>query len=123
MKINPRWMPQWRVLFQDHDVSQVRLSVFVSEDLEHFEGHFPGFGVLPGVVQIDWAVDLAREFFSIPCDGFYKMDQVKFQALALPNMQMELVLSWNASKGRLGFVYQNEQKKYSSGSLYWAVTP
>jgi 3-hydroxymyristoyl/3-hydroxydecanoyl-(acyl carrier protein) dehydratase len=121
MKTNPRWMPQWHVLSQDNRASEVVLSVLVSDDIEHFEGHFPGLGVLPGVVQIDWAVDCARQFFPIPAQGFYKLEQLKFQALVLPNVTVDLVLSWASEKGRLNFVYRDEKKTYSSGALFWTV--
>lgn len=121
MKTNPRWMPQWQVLSQNDAASEVILSVFVSDDIEHFEGHFPGLGVLPGVVQIDWAVVFARQFFPIPMHGFHQLEQLKFQALLLPNATVELALSWIPSTGRLNFVYRDEKKTYSSGALFWTV--
>lgn len=33
----------------------------VPEDLASFEGHFPGAPIVAGTVQLDWAVELARE--------------------------------------------------------------
>jgi 3-hydroxymyristoyl/3-hydroxydecanoyl-(acyl carrier protein) dehydratase len=35
----------------------------VPPTLEHFRGHFPGFPILPGVVQLDWAVRFGRLHF------------------------------------------------------------
>ena len=31
--------------------------------LEHLRGHFPGFPILPGIVQLDWAVRFGRLHF------------------------------------------------------------
>lgn len=116
-----QWMPTWQLVSQGNEGRHIHLEVFVSSGIEHFRGHFPGFGVLPGVVQIDWAVRLARHFFQIPTHTFRGMEQIKFQAMVLPEMTLQLVLDWDSNLGRLSFAYQEGFKKYASGRLVWSA--
>ena len=47
-------------------------------DLTAFQGHFPGHPVLPGVVQVDWAVRFGSEAFG-PLGRFRAIEHLKFQ--------------------------------------------
>lgn len=100
----------------DQDSEQVILDLHVPAGLAHFPGHFPGLPILPGVVQVDWAVRHAREHFALT-GGFTALENVKFQALVLPDAQLELTLTWDAGKSRLEFVFATRQRKYSSGRI------
>jgi 3-hydroxymyristoyl/3-hydroxydecanoyl-(acyl carrier protein) dehydratase len=119
MKTEAQYLPQWQVIAIDAEKSRVALQLHVQSELEHFKGHFPGFGVLPGVVQLDWVVRLARQYFQITDEGFLGMEQIKFQSIVLPEALIELKLEWDSSRRRLSFVYQDIAKIYSSGRLIW----
>jgi 3-hydroxymyristoyl/3-hydroxydecanoyl-(acyl carrier protein) dehydratase len=114
-------LPEWRIEQVNDARTSARLALHVMPELEHFRGHFPGFGVLPGVVQIDWAVRLARQVLPVPASGFRAMEHLKFQALVLPGAQLHLQLDWDNDRGRLGFSYSQGPKACSSGRLTWAV--
>ena len=58
-------------------------------DLQAFQGHFPGHPVLPGVVQVDWAIRFGTRAFG-DLGGFRGIDQLKFQALIRPGDVVEL---------------------------------
>lgn len=119
MRAEAQWMPQWVATSIDHENCRVVLRLHVANELEHFKGHFPGFGVLPGVVQIDWAARLARQYFQVPSAGFAGMEQIKFQAIVLPQALLDLKLEWDPERRKLGFIYQYGGKTYSSGRLIW----
>ena len=44
---------------------QLALSLMIPATLLYFRGHFPNFPILPGIVQLDWAVQYSREHFDL----------------------------------------------------------
>ena len=96
---------------------QVVLDLHIPASIVHFSGHFPGLAVLPGVVQIDWAVHFVQEHFALT-SKFTMMENIKFQALILPDARLELSLHWNnATKESFEFSFATSQRKYSSGRI------
>lgn len=81
-----------------------------------FRGHFPDFPVLPGVVQVDWALRLAVEAFG-PQGAFQGIRLLKFQGLLQPGMAVELVLEPKPERGTLTFAYHAEGERRSSGVI------
>ena len=94
---------------------EVRISLEVSPDLEAFAGHFPDNPILPGVVQIDWAVRLAGQHLGLterPRDF-----QVKYHHIIRPNEPLLLTLKLDPVKRQLSFSYVSEERLMSSGLL------
>jgi 3-hydroxymyristoyl/3-hydroxydecanoyl-(acyl carrier protein) dehydratase len=96
------------------DGKAVTLRLFVPRTLGHFDGHFPGCPILPGVVQIDWAVRLARQHFGQLSES-YGVDGFKCRAPVLP--ESELVLRLECDPGRLRFAYADGARTVSSGTV------
>jgi len=100
------------------DGKTVTLRLFVPRTLGHFDGHFPGCPILPGVLQIDWAVRLAREHFgqlSERLSDSYGVHGFKCRAPVLP--ESELVLRLECDPGRLRFAYADGARTVSSGTV------
>lgn len=95
---------------------ELRLSLHVPHDMQAFAGHFPGEPILPGVIQIDWAVQFAVQYlnFSAPVARQFK---VKFSNIIRPEMPLSLTLTYNAASGRLSFTYSSDTKMMSSGQI------
>jgi acyl-CoA synthetase (AMP-forming)/AMP-acid ligase II/3-hydroxymyristoyl/3-hydroxydecanoyl-(acyl carrier protein) dehydratase len=104
---------------QPGDGHQVVLDLHVTPALTHFSGHFPGLPILPGVVQIDWAIKFARQH--LPLSGLFSaLENVKFLALILPDTRLQLTLTWDSGLQRLDFSFANGQRRYSAGRIVFS---
>jgi acyl-coenzyme A synthetase/AMP-(fatty) acid ligase len=101
-------------------VRELRLRMEVPLDLAHFNGHFAQTPVVPGVVQIEWAMDLARRYLSADL-GFHGMEALKFQRLARPGDPLDLTLTWNPGRAKLYFEYRSSDQPCSSGRILTAA--
>jgi len=108
------------ILAERREANRVELDLRVPADLVHFAGHFPGCPILPGVVQLDWAVRLAAP--RLPWRGdFSGAENLRFQSLILPAARITLTLTLDATGTRLGFAYASPEKKHSSGTLVFSA--
>ncbi len=91
-------------------------TIDVQADLKAFRGHFPEHPILPGVVQIDWAVRLAELHLNIT--GLSARDfQVKYRNIIRPGTPLSLILEIDRVKNRLSFTYQSGEVVMSSGQI------
>ena len=88
----------------------------VPVDLLYLKGHFDQEPLLPGVVQVDWAIRLGRRYLDLPAH-FLRMEVLKFQELILPGHTITLSLQYKADKGKLFFSYASKQGQHSSGRI------
>ena len=95
---------------------RVELELRVPPDLDYFAGHFPGMPILPGVVQVDWSIRLARARLPMR-GGFVAAEQLKFLSVVTPAALLTLTLELSVEKTRLKFSYTGKDRKYSSGTL------
>lgn len=92
----------------------------VDGDHPAFQGHFPGDPVLPGVVQVDWALRMAEARLG-PLGPFLGLDRVKFLAPIRPGDTVELRLALKG--GVLAFRYAGCGGVLSSGSARFGGAP
>ncbi|WP_313314924.1 acyl-CoA synthetase family protein [Stutzerimonas nitrititolerans] len=112
----PRCLTPERLGERQED-DQWHLELGVPVDLAHFSGHFPQTPVLPGVVQIDWAISLARQLIENLPPRFQGMEVLKFQQLARPGDRLQLTLRFDAQRSKLHFSYRNGDAPCSSGRI------
>ncbi|MEB8432440.1 hypothetical protein OO007_09415 [Cocleimonas sp. KMM 6892] len=75
----------------------------IPASLSCFKGHFPDQAVLPGVVQINWANDLAKRIFKY--EEFRGVNYLKFNTMILPETKVILSLTLNPEKHTVKFRY------------------
>ncbi|MEN5044966.1 AMP-binding protein [Pseudomonas koreensis] len=92
------------------------LQLSVPPDLAYFSGHFPKAPVLPGVVQVEWALKLGRQLLNLP-GKFAGMEVLKFQQLVRPGDEIQLHLRFDPERGKLYFAYRNDTATCSSGRI------
>ncbi|WP_186114272.1 AMP-binding protein [Burkholderia gladioli] len=96
-----------------------RAELRVPPSLVHFAGHFPGCPILPGVVQVDWAVRLARRLLPTPA-SVSAIDHLKFKAPVLPGAVLALSLAHDAERRRVRFVFRLGERECATGTIVYA---
>jgi 3-hydroxymyristoyl/3-hydroxydecanoyl-(acyl carrier protein) dehydratase len=102
---------------QSESGSELHFDLLISSELSYFAGHFPQQAVLPGVVQVHWAVELTRQYLQL--SGFAELRQVKFSNMILPECAVRLSLKQQTGKDSVRFRYSDQIQQYSSGSIYF----
>ena len=104
------------VLEQRQHEEEWQLQLAIPPDLAYFSGHFPQTPVLPGVVQVDWALALGQQLLELP-GRFAGMEVLKFQQLLRPGDICQLALRWDAARGKLYFAFTRGEAACSSGRI------
>lgn len=94
------------------------IDLVIPADLAYFAGHFDGFPILPGVVQLHWSLQLARRYLPIS-GGVPATIQVKFREPIRPGARLVLTLTRETAGGRrlLAFDYRRDGEPCSSGRI------
>jgi 3-hydroxymyristoyl/3-hydroxydecanoyl-(acyl carrier protein) dehydratase len=100
---------------EDH----AELELFVPEELLYFRGHFPGFAILPGVVQLDWAIQYGREHFVLGA-VFANTIRIKFRKPIRPNHHLTLKIKYVPARNCIYFDYADAEGACSSGQVGFA---
>lgn len=111
--------------FQAREQGMEVLAQFVHEEvlhyelrvpptLVHFAGHFPGLPILPGVVQIDWAIGLGADHWP-EVRSIAAIERLKFMAPVLPGAILHLTLSNDAGRGKMRFAFRLGERDSASG--------
>lgn len=111
-------MPHMRVL--EREVQRVLLEVTVPPNLFYFDGHFSEAPVLPGVVQIDWAIHYGRDYFELP-KHFRAIHTLKFQHVIRPDLPVSLELVFDLQKASLNFRFFSAGQQHSSGRILFKL--
>ncbi|MCX4160848.1 MULTISPECIES: AMP-binding protein [Paraburkholderia] len=106
------------VLAETRDGDALRYELRVPPGLVHFDGHFPGLPILPGVVQIDWAIRLASEHFTNVRE-VASIDRLKFLVPVPPGAVLHLTLAHDAARRRVQFGYRLGERDCASGVIVY----
>lgn len=107
-------VPHLRLLVREEQ--RVELEVIAPPDLLYFDGHFAAAPILPGVVQLDWAISNGREYFKLP-PHFHAVHALKFQRVISADHPVTLELVHDAQKGSLNFRYFSASGQHASGRI------
>lgn len=98
----------------------IELTLRAPDSLIYFPCHFPGYPILPGVVQIAWAEYFGKVFFVIE-QPFLTMEVIKFVKIIQPGDVLKLTLEWKCLTGKLYFNFCSEHGEHSSGRLIYGA--
>jgi 3-hydroxymyristoyl/3-hydroxydecanoyl-(acyl carrier protein) dehydratase len=108
------------ILAQRADATRSELELGIEADNPWFEGHFPGQPILPGVVQIGWAVHFAHTLHSLGPE-VVNLEQIKFKRPIFPGARLTLRLTPSADRQTLRYEYCDAETSYSSGLLNYGT--
>ena len=100
---------QWPTFYADitssdsAEINSYKVICDIPASLCWFKGHFPDQAVLPGVVQVNWANDVAKLLFQN--DEFRGVNSLKFNTMILPETRVKLSLALNPEKHTVKFRY------------------
>jgi len=109
----PRF-PQMREL--ERGPQRVLLEISAPASLLYFDGHFDVAPILPGVVQVDWAIHYGRQYFALPAT-FKGINALKFQQVIRPEAPVQLELVYDNAKSSLNFRYASAAGQHASGRV------
>lgn len=96
--------------------NSVELALFIPENLDYFNGHFPDAPILAGVVQLHWAVEYAKQVFNLPNCEVANLEILKFQVVVMPKQNLVLTLT-RKSNDKVLFTYVSERGQHASGRI------
>ncbi|MFP3556318.1 AMP-binding protein [Paraburkholderia sp. SIMBA_049] len=108
----------FELLSEARNGDDVHYELRVPPTLEHFAGHFPGLPILPGVVQLDWAIRLAAAHVT-GVREIESVDRLKFTAPVMPGAVLDLKLSHDAARRRVQFAYRVDGRDSASGVIVY----
>lgn len=89
----------------------------VPADSPYFKGHFPEFALLPGVVQVQWAKDIACRYWNLEV-ALFGVKALKFMSPIRPDDTVVLKLSRSVSG--IAFIYQKPTAaRFRAARLSW----
>lgn len=119
--LDDRRQPRWLGVETCGD-GECRVTLEVPERLVYLQGHFDGRPVVPGVVLVQWACELAREHLGLS-GHFQRLERVKFARLLLPGERVTLELHATpiAQGTRLRFGVTGRDASHATGSALFAA--
>ena len=99
----------------------VCLHLRVPADLRHFAGHFPGLPIVPGVVQLGWAIALSREHLFDTWRDVERVEVLKFHNVIRPQQEIDIDLAATDLVTRTRFRIYSGEDTHASGRLLWAA--
>lgn len=105
----PRWLGETAV-----SQNEFTLTLEVPEKLIFLDGHFDRFQLVPGVVLVQWAMQLGQQTFGERA-GFRGVEQLKFQRPLRPGMRCTLKLTQRADG--VAFAYESHEGRHAAGRI------
>lgn len=116
--VNAKITPTFCLISQNISSNEVKtctLEAYIDEGCFYFDGHFADFPLVPGFVELGFALDCASEYLDTTLESISKIQSVKFSSFLRPcdNARLELERSQN----RLAFTLYANDKICSSGKI------
>lgn len=92
------------------------ISLRIQPDLACLRGHFPGLPVVPGAIQLGWALEFGVAFLGARA-VLRAVRTVKFERIIQPGRSIRLHLSTEPGSDALRFEYASDSGRHSIGRI------
>ena len=106
------------ILEKSIQITEAKYLLYPPAELIFFKGHFHDKPILPGIIQVKWAIDLAKPF-SINGDP-QRLEKIKFTRPVQSETRMSLILQVSSNADCINFRYFDDNGNYSSGQLFFS---
>lgn len=96
---------------------QATVALRVPPDLDALRGHFASLPIVPGVVQVAWALHFGHAELRTTT-VLAGMDHVKFRRIVQPGHRLVLSVTWEPHRSSLSFQLGTRDELHSSGRLF-----
>lgn len=110
--------PRWLGTHQPDDKS-CSIALEVPERLIFLDGHFDQFPIVPGVVIVQWVVELAERSFGA-LGEFSGCEQLKFQLPLRPGLRFRLELT--RREDGIAFAFHSHAGRHANGRVIFKAT-
>ncbi len=98
--------------------SELSFLMSLSEDHPVFNGHFTNAPIVPGVMQIQWVMDLAIKYFPDTLNATIKqISKLKYHHVISPNNKFSLKILFESKNNKLTFKFSTVKFIHSSGII------
>lgn len=102
--------------------NSVILEFSVPKTSPYFDGHFPGFSILPAVAQVELIIRSASEYLATGIN-ILEMRRIKFTKFIRPNISLSLRLEKKDKTLSFKIFASGEEEVYSSGLILVSKNP
>jgi 3-hydroxymyristoyl/3-hydroxydecanoyl-(acyl carrier protein) dehydratase len=95
------------------------LALELPREFAAVDGHFPGTPILPAVMQVDWAIRIARDHFALPAH-FHALRALKFLRIVQPPVTLTLELARLDDGRSVSFAYTHGSTACATGRIEFA---
>ena len=116
------WSQAWKdglepvVVSEDRSDKRLRRRLRVPAELEYLAGHFESFPIVPGVVQLRWALEAARDLLGRE-PAVRTIEALKFRNVLLPEQSFDLEVTLRG-QDRLRFRLVDGDVVFASGRCH-----
>lgn len=106
----------------DWDLSRNHLTLFFKAKgkMPYFDGHFPDWPIMPGVAQVQIAVEEAARYLKTPIE-VGSVTNLKFMAIIRPETALKLTVDFDPQALKLHFSFNSPDglTRYSTGTVHF----
>ena len=97
--------------------NSIKLAFLIPQTNPYFDGHFPGYPILPAVAQVDIVINFAVKHFGTSL-AVSQIKRTKFTKIITPSLSLLLVIEKNNDALNFKYTSPDGNEMYSGGTIY-----